>query len=219
MNTPDTIDKILAAASTALVPTLLLIGGWAAGYFSSYMNKKGENLATHEDIDKLVKQVAAVTKTTKEIESKISDEVWDRQRQWEMKRDVLFEATRRLATFDDELLSYSILMRQDYKKREEWESSPPSPDGKLSWLEMQSDGRRKWNVVSRDFDESRALITAVCCKETAEAFNDLGSFVNKLAADVTRGADVYDGARLDLFKKMTLAQKAVRKELGVDGQA
>jgi len=34
--------------------------------------KKGENLATHEDLDKLVVQVRAVTTTTKEIEAKIS---------------------------------------------------------------------------------------------------------------------------------------------------
>jgi len=39
------------------------------------------NLATHEDIDKLVEQVSTVAKTTKEIKAKISNEVWDRQKQ------------------------------------------------------------------------------------------------------------------------------------------
>ena len=44
------------------------VGSWLAGY----LRKKGENLATHEDINKLVESVSAVTKVMKEIESKIS---------------------------------------------------------------------------------------------------------------------------------------------------
>jgi hypothetical protein len=55
----------------------------AGAYLGSYLKKKGENLATHEDVDKLVAQVAAVTETTKQIESKISHDVWERQRKWE----------------------------------------------------------------------------------------------------------------------------------------
>jgi hypothetical protein len=39
---------------------------------SSYLKKKGENLATHEDVDKLVKQVSAVTAATKQIEANIT---------------------------------------------------------------------------------------------------------------------------------------------------
>src|SRR4029077_2751144 len=35
-------------------------------YFGGYLKKKGENLATHEDIDQLVAQVSAVTQSTKE---------------------------------------------------------------------------------------------------------------------------------------------------------
>jgi hypothetical protein len=51
-----------------------LVGSFGGSYLSSYFKRKGENLATHEDIDKLVEQVSAVTKTTKEIEAKISSE-------------------------------------------------------------------------------------------------------------------------------------------------
>jgi hypothetical protein len=42
-------------------------------YFGGYLKKKGVNLATHEDIDKVLDQVRAVTTTTKEIEAKISN--------------------------------------------------------------------------------------------------------------------------------------------------
>ena len=48
-------------------------------YFKGYGSKKGENLATHEDIDKLVKQVEAVTKATQDIEASMSTRVWARE--------------------------------------------------------------------------------------------------------------------------------------------
>jgi hypothetical protein len=65
-----------------LVTTALVSG--AAAYLGSYLRKKGENLATHEDIDKLVEQVSAVTVATKQIESKISNEAWRRERRAEL---------------------------------------------------------------------------------------------------------------------------------------
>ncbi len=42
----------------------------AGAFIGSYLMKKGENLATHEDINKLVDQVKSVTQATKEIEAK-----------------------------------------------------------------------------------------------------------------------------------------------------
>jgi hypothetical protein len=79
-----------------LLPTALLAG--AGAFLGFYLKKKGENLATHEDIDRLNDQVRVVTTTTKEIEAKISGDLWDRQKQWELKRDALFEATRCIAS-------------------------------------------------------------------------------------------------------------------------
>ena len=42
-----------------LVTTLVAAG--LGAYLGSYLKKKGENLATHEDLDKLTAQVSAVT--------------------------------------------------------------------------------------------------------------------------------------------------------------
>jgi hypothetical protein len=81
----------------------LLLTGVAAGvgaYIASYLKKKGENLATHEDLNKLVEQVSAVTHTTKLIEAQISTSMWDRQKQWEIKRDVYFDVLKEMATFE-----------------------------------------------------------------------------------------------------------------------
>jgi hypothetical protein len=71
------------------------------GFLAGYMKKKGETLATHEDIGKLVQQMSAVTKATKDIEAKISSDVWYRQKRWELKRDILLEGIKRIAALDE----------------------------------------------------------------------------------------------------------------------
>jgi hypothetical protein len=80
---------------------LTIIASGLAAYLGSYLKKKGENLATHEDIDKLLAQVTAVTQATKEIEAKISVDVWERQKKWEIKKDALLEAVKELAIAED----------------------------------------------------------------------------------------------------------------------
>ncbi len=67
--------------------TAICAGG--AAYLGAYLKAKGENLATHEDIQKLVSEVEATTAATKAIEGRIGDEFWNKQRVWEMKRDAL----------------------------------------------------------------------------------------------------------------------------------
>jgi hypothetical protein len=86
------------------VPVLSAIGGWFGSYMQGYMSQKGKNLATHEDIDKLVEQVKAVTQTTKEIEAKISDQVWDRQRRWELKRDLILKISDQVSIAKEALV-------------------------------------------------------------------------------------------------------------------
>jgi hypothetical protein len=70
------------------------------------LKTKGENLATHEDIDKLVDQVKVVTATTEQIKTEISDAAWNRQKRWELKREVLFEAAKRITEVDEALVAF-----------------------------------------------------------------------------------------------------------------
>src|ERR1700693_4825413 len=76
------------------------LSGGAGAYLGGYLKKKGEYLATHEDINRLVDQVSAVTKATKEIEAKISNEVWERQTRWEVQKGAILDTLRDLASAD-----------------------------------------------------------------------------------------------------------------------
>lgn len=83
----------IIAALTIVIGALVL---YLRTFTSAYASKKGENLATHEDIQKLVDQVKAVTKTQEEIKAQISDDLWTRQRRWELKKEVAFELLKEL---------------------------------------------------------------------------------------------------------------------------
>jgi hypothetical protein len=121
------------------------------GYFGSYLKKKGENLATHEDLDKLVKQVEATTEATKRIEASISNDVWDRQRHWELKKEAVFEVMRALGKADETLHFASVA---------EVEARKPDNAGRFEQIKTES-----WDSFYSaidDFDRKRALALIVC---------------------------------------------------------
>jgi len=192
------------------------LGAVLRPYLSGYATKKGENLATHEDIDKLVDQIKAVTEATKKIEAEISSGVWNKQKRWEMKREVLFEAARKISEIDDAMLSNSVVLKEDRAKQKEWEIQTPSTEQRLSWSQSKHERLMRWSKASSEFDVSRAFVLIVCSKEASQAFSELGAYVNTLAAQMTQNPDAYDTGRLEVFKKILLAQKGIRKELEVD---
>ena len=61
----------------------VIVALFIGGFLKSYMGKKGENLATKEDI-------AELTRITKEIEHAVSTKAWTRQ----LKKEIAIEALR-----------------------------------------------------------------------------------------------------------------------------
>jgi len=57
-------DKIVHMDFASMAITAAIAGG--AAFLGSYLKKKGENLATKEDIEDLRKQTATLTQTTEE---------------------------------------------------------------------------------------------------------------------------------------------------------
>ena len=95
-----TLDELIAIAKGLLGNNLvtLLVAGFGA-YFGAYLKKKADNKAIHEDIGKLVDQVKAVTTATKEIEAKVSDDYWGKQRRWDLQRDTLLAVIDAIGKF------------------------------------------------------------------------------------------------------------------------
>src|SRR6266704_2630378 len=92
---------------------------WVKSYFSPYLSKKGENLATHEDIYKLVDQV----RETERVKAEITDRTWDRQMRWNFKRDMYIRLMEALAERAD-VESYNKLLEQIHRREPKNELYP-----------------------------------------------------------------------------------------------
>jgi hypothetical protein len=190
--------------------TLLLLAlfAGAGAFLGSYLKRKGENLATHEDIHKLVVQVRAVTEATKEIEAKISDEVWDRQKRWELKREVLFEATKGTALVKNALTALHAFYQT--------EKDSPSP-GSLGRSEARLEALTKWNEAANSLDQTTFLVGLVCAEELKELLLRFSLFVRRLANEITRGKpEAFVASADELAVRWGAITAAMRKELGIE---
>jgi hypothetical protein len=62
---------------------------------------------------------------------------------------------------------------------------------------------------------SRAFALIACSQEAAQAFSELGACVTSMAAEMTANPDVHETRKSEFFKKVLVAQRAIRKELEV----
>src|ERR1700722_320823 len=82
---------IAAFLISAAINVLVLV---FAAFLKAYGTKKGENLATKEDLQNVLEQVKAVTRTTEEIKTDLSEKAWSKQRHWDMKRDAALDVVK-----------------------------------------------------------------------------------------------------------------------------
>jgi hypothetical protein len=171
------------------------------GYFGAYLKKKGENLATHEDLDKVVKQMEATTKATESIKAEVSDAVWMRQTHWVIKKEVLVQATKCLAEAHDSLGDIASAAR-----------FVPGDNKELKDLRKTMEER--WIKASAALDETILLVGITCDEQTITSFN----IFKKIATGVLTAALTGDPTT-DLWKVFQLgmasARNSIRRELGI----
>jgi hypothetical protein len=185
-----------------------LIGAFIGSYLAGYLKKKGENLATHEDIDKLVDQVRAVTTATQEIEARISNEVWDRQRSWELKKETLLDAARALAVFESAVgrLNATYYALKDISDKD-------SP----LYVKHEAKALTALSSASRSFDRAQLLVSLVSGKDVEKSFLVVNKMLMQLSKKITDGdSEVYSKSLPELRKAGHDLVVAVRKELGVE---
>ena len=185
-----------------------IAGGFFGWFLKPYLGKKGQDLASHEDMDKVLDQVRAVAAKTKEIEAKISGEVWDRQKRWELKRDVLFEAVKKSAAVHQALTKVHAVYQSDKAALARGEPGGTDEHVKASGLLLEA---------TAELDDTYLLVSLVSGGETRKA---LGEFI-PLARDIgmkltDRQLDTLQEARSEVSKKLAAVTAAVRKELEID---
>jgi len=186
-----------------------LLGGWIGSFLGAYLKKKGENLATHEDVDKLVEQMKAITQATKTIESNISDRSWDRQRHWELKRDAVFAVMQALGKADEALHSVSVVILEERKAKD--------PD---QFHEARVEAWEKFYEAIEDFDQKRALALIVCGKLMNDTLTSLKEELRSRGLKLGEGEiDSYEDCKPNLAPIFARAFASARHELGIVGES
>ena len=67
---------------------LAFISFFFAAYFGAYAKRKGENIATKEDIENIKDQLESTTRLTESIKAEMAKSIWIDQKGWEFKRDL-----------------------------------------------------------------------------------------------------------------------------------
>lgn len=180
-------------------------------YLGSYLKRKGENLATHEDVGNLVEQVSAVTTATKKIEATISDDVWGRQKRWELRREVLFETTKRIAAVRAALFNMSV----NYSLRKKEDKDDPTRQAFL--VNQENEASEKALEAARDFEQAIFLTKLVCGKQVTKLLIDYAELTRRIAKEISKGeSDAFKNRFKELLTQEDAITAAMRKEVGVD---
>jgi hypothetical protein len=199
------MENLLAWGLGALTT---MVGGGVGLYLGAYLKKKGENLATQEDVDKLVEQVQAVTTTTKEIEAKVSGEVWNRQRRWELKRNVLLEGAKKFGAWVDAFFALGTAYMAD---------SAQLRKGQAGNIDERGRRGEKWHELTKEFVSTQLLISLVCGEELARVLSGLAELTNKVEVELAEGnPDAAMQHSEELGNALKAVSVAFRKELGFD---
>ena len=91
MQTWLVILNVVVVALNGILLTIVWVSG---SFFKGYGMKKGEHVATTEDLQLILKEVKEVTRTQEEIKRQISG----RQRLWELKREIAYDILKTTGT-------------------------------------------------------------------------------------------------------------------------
>lgn len=192
---------------TLLVFISSTLSAGAGAFLGSYLGKKGENLATREDLNDLVKQVQAVTSATKEIEAKISGDLWDRQRRWEGKRDALFDATKSLSAVENHFGMFREVVDFGLSKQ------PPEEQLNLKLFETV----KRYSEAKDMLDEAILLVDMICDEPTIAALREVKKVADQKGERlVTKDVEGADALQRKYYRTLYDFKCALRAELGIN---
>lgn len=174
--------------------------------FGSYFGKKGEIQAVQEDLHKVVAQTAAITKAQETIRGQLSNQTWDRQRQWEMKRDAVLALVLSLGRARDTLMYLGGCAE---KLRETGQTDWRS-DSRITELALE------WQRRMEDFDEKRLIASFLCSDDFGTTLTETGKEIRRAYKKVSA-----DNSMQELFPSVrevisSTVLKA-RQEIGIKG--
>ncbi|HEX4545406.1 MAG TPA: hypothetical protein VH110_03515 [Candidatus Acidoferrum sp.] len=200
----EQLINLIALAFAAIAGAFF---GW---FLKPYLGKKGD-LASHEDIDQVRDEVRAVAAAAKEIEAKILGDVWERQKRWELKRDVLFDAVKKSAAVHQAMTKAHAAYQTDKAAMARGESARVTDHLKVGGVFFEA---------TAELDDTYLLVSLVSGGETRKALGELIPLAREIGMKVTDGhPETLLESRGEVSKKLAAVTAAVRKELEIDKTA
>jgi hypothetical protein len=179
---------------------MFLIGNFVKPFIRSYSEEKAKNLATKEDIREL-------TTTVEGIKAEISDQIWDRQEQWKLRRDAIIEVMRDISSVRRALVDvYGAFVSGAYVL--------PSSDDQQKKLALF------YEYFSRFFC-SKFVVEIVTGEELAHNLDEFQKYVGDVIKNTINGKNASLGVvsiQKALAEKTNAAIQAARKELGIKSE-
>lgn len=180
---------------------LCFLGAGVGAYLGAYFKNRGVH---HELV------IKAVTEATKEIEAKMSNDTWDRQRRWEMKRDAFFAVARELESMERALSDLNTIYAP---ARGDLAQGGPHT---LYMIEQKSKALDQWSEISARFDAARAQAVLAGGTEVVGAIQTAGKMMRVVAQGLLRGdVAIYSKSLKDMVAANVRITAAMRRELGL----
>jgi len=175
------------------------IGGAAIG---SFWKKKAEDWATGQSL-------ANLTDIAKRVEAKITGEEWDRQKHWELRRDIMIEMARKASSEVEAMTALQGVYMTEKMNKEK---------GAAPRLDKRVEVGAKWNDAAAEFEGMQMVIAASCGKELLKALGNFGVFMREMSFEITsEKPEKFDAAAI--AEKTNAISVAIRKELKLDAIA
>jgi hypothetical protein len=181
----------------------ILVSGLAA-YFGAFIKTMAANDANNQNFEKVLEQMKTQTAEIENIKAAISDDVWDRQKQWEMRRDVVFEVLRSLGQYDNALLELCVA----------YSTSIEDVDSAMT-SRLEKGGN--WNRIGANLDGTGFLVVAICGDTLYKALSAYLKGTRAVANDILNGKpERYTASQGDRANQIKALRAAVRKELNME---
>ena len=173
---PTTADQWLSLGMYAVM------AAFGAGV-GTYITQKVKNVATKADI-------AAITEITKEIESRILNTYWSKQKTWELKQQVIFEVFKELATLNHHLLTLVSTYQHNTL------TSDMSAEKLAEAKRVRADAVKAFEDQINFFWRAKGLAMISCGKEVRDQLSLIEHKALQLAAQAIGGEKNIQGTEL-----------------------
>jgi hypothetical protein len=174
----------LSAADGIAVFILSAIGAGIGSYLTAYLKRKGENLATHEDIEKLVNQVRATTEATENIRTALTGTLWESQERWKMKSEMYLSFVRNLRFCEKYWLDIVYA-------REHYEQGTRALEDAIVRIEYRNDALRQARTNIDDADGVASIINPRLNETISTLWREVEEVDISFAASAREGAGAY----------------------------